>query len=248
MPANAASQATEAAETARLEAHRFPPFENGDRMDQATFHRRYRRMPEDVKAELLGGIVSMASPVSIEHGTLDHTIGLWFGTYAVRTPGLRAAANATIILGTKDEPQPDQCLFIEARRGGRSRIERIVGEKSSYLFGPPEMVAEIAASSRSRDLHLKRRRYYLAGVEEYLVLLPRGRRAWWFVRGESAFAAMPADADGVFRSRLFPGLWLDAAALFAEDAAALLAMLEKGLATPEHATFVAALAASAPPA
>lgn len=52
---------------------------------------------------------------------------------------------------------------------------------------------------------------------------------------------LPADADGIFRSRVFPGLWLDAAALLAGDARQMLEVVERGTATPEHAAFVGRL-------
>jgi hypothetical protein len=48
-------------------------------------------------------------------------------------------------------------------------------------------------------------------------------------------------ADGVLRSRVFPGLWLDAAGLLAEDGARVLTTLQEGLQSAEHASFVAAL-------
>jgi hypothetical protein len=49
------------------------------------------------------------------------------------------------------------------------------------------------------------------------------------------------EADGIFRSRVFPGLWLDADAVLANQRKRVLAILEQGLATPEHASFVAKL-------
>jgi hypothetical protein len=43
-------------------ARTLPPLENGDQLDQKTFHARYEAMPEDCRAELIGGIVYMPSP------------------------------------------------------------------------------------------------------------------------------------------------------------------------------------------
>jgi hypothetical protein len=43
--------------------------------------------------------------------------------------------------------------------------------------------------------------------------------------------------NGVWKSRVFPGLWIDGPALLAHDAARLLATAQQGLATPEHAAF-----------
>jgi len=46
-----------------------PLLANGDRMTQKEFHRRYEQYPEDVKFELIGGIVYLAPPVTWSHGT-----------------------------------------------------------------------------------------------------------------------------------------------------------------------------------
>jgi len=53
---------------------------------------------------------------------------------------------------------------------------------------------------------------------------------------------MSSDADGIFRSVAFPGLWLDPRALYDDDVETLLVVLHQGLATPEHAAFAAQLA------
>ena len=67
-----------------------PLLQNGDRIRSDEFLRRYEAMPEVKKAELIEGIVYMASPVSAEtHGELDGLIHTWLGTYAAHTPGVR---------------------------------------------------------------------------------------------------------------------------------------------------------------
>jgi len=48
-------------------------------------------------------------------------------------------------------------------------------------------------------------------------------------------------ADGVLRSEKFPGLWLDPAALLARDSKRLLDVLRLGIASPQHAAWVAGL-------
>jgi hypothetical protein len=46
----------------------------------------------------------------------------------------------------------------------------------------------------------------------------------------------------VMRIRCFPGLWINVEALLARDARRMLATLDEGLATPEHAAFAVQLA------
>jgi hypothetical protein len=54
---------------------------------------------------------------------------------------------------------------------------------------------------------------------------------------------MPA-TDGILRSEVFPGLWLDSAAFLRRDYQQVLAVLRQGIDSPEHAAFVAKLAAA----
>lgn len=61
------------------------------------------------------------------------------------------------------------------------------------------------------------------------------------------FVPPSPDADGLPKSRVFPGLWLDSAALARHDLAAVPAALTRGSAWPEHAAFVAGLAAARKP-
>ena len=49
------------------------------------------------------------------------------------------------------------------------------------------------------------------------------------------------DTNGVLRSRVFPGLWLDVAALLRGDLQALREVIARGCATDEHAEFAARL-------
>ena len=209
----------------------------GDQMTQAEFHRAYSRCPEDFKAELIGGIVYVASPLKIRHGKSHFTLSGIFFAYESATPGVEGSDNTTVILGEDAEPQPDLYMRVLPDFGGQSRTT-----EDDYVGGAPEMVAEIALSSRSIDLHAKRRDYTQNGVLEYLVVCPREQQVRWFdLRGDQELSA---DADGILRIRTFPGLWVDAKALLARDHAKLMATLLLGVATPEHAEFVARLAAA----
>src|SRR4051794_23595415 len=84
-----------------------PPLENGDHLDQKTFHARYEAMPEDVRAELIGGIVYLSSRRKITHGRYHVRAICWLDEYAEATPGTEVQIGATQILGTDSESQPD---------------------------------------------------------------------------------------------------------------------------------------------
>ena len=147
-----------------------------------------------------------------------------------------AGDNATVRLDYENVVQPDAFLRLEPALGGRSQVT-----KDDYLAGPPELVVEIAASSASYDMHDKRRVYARNGVQEYLVAQAYEQRVDWFVLREGVYEALQPDAEGVLRSEVFPGLWLPVDALWAGDLATMLAVLQQGLASPEHGAYVAGL-------
>jgi Uma2 family endonuclease len=215
-----------------------PPLEPGDHLDQPTFHARYERMPEDVKAELIGGVVYMPAAMRRHHGRFSGLLIRWLGAYEDATLGVEVYDNVTTIMGEESEPQPDACLIIMPERGGQMRVT-----EDDYLEGGPELAVEVASSTESYDLHSKKRDYERAGVREYLVVALRQRRVFWFRNLAGQFEELVPDADGILRSAVFPGLWLDPQALLDLNVRRLLDVLQSGLATPEHAAFVQHLAA-----
>ncbi len=222
-----------------VELERTPPLRNGDHLDADEFLRRYHAMPGVNKAELIDGVVYMPSPVSAEdHGDPHADLIGWMVIYRINTPGVRVSDNATARLSTADVSQPDGSMRIVA--GGRTRMT------DGYIVGGPELAVEVAASSVSIDRNAKWRSYRAAGVLEYILWRTEDRAIDWFVLEAGAYVSLPPGADGVLRSRVFPGLWLDAAAMVAGDMVRVEAVLRLGLATPEHAAFVARLRAATP--
>jgi len=209
----------------------------GEHLDQPSFHARYEAMPPGTRAELIGGVVFMPSPVGRAHGQAQVTAIVWLSYYAENTPGVEVLDNATTVLGSKSEPQPDALLRILPECGGQTRTER------GYGRGAPELVVEIAKATRYIDLGPKLADYEQAGVLEYVVRALDPDEVLWFRREQGSLVAIPADADGLHRSTIFPGLWLDPQALLNGDTKRLRALLDQGLATVEHATLVARLAA-----
>lgn len=208
-----------------------PVLESGDRMKQPEFHRRYEAYPGDVKIELIGGTVYVASPERTRHGRSQPELSGVLWTYKNATPGTDLLDNTTTILDEDNEPQPDLSLRIVPECGGQS------GEsEDEYLLGSPELVVEIAHSTRSVDLNQKRETYEAAGAKEYLVLVLENPALHWF--DFRAGTAIKPDRAGIHRSRVFPGLWIDGPALIARDGPRLLEVVHTGIASKEHAAFV----------
>jgi Uma2 family endonuclease len=214
-----------------------PPLVAGDYLTRPEFERRYLAHPEIKKAELIEGIVYMPSPVRADsHGDPHFLIIGWLAHYQAATPGVRGSDNATLRLDFLNEPQPDVILRLDPDHGGRSQIG-----PTGYLEGPPELIVEIAASSANYDMNQKKEVYARHGVAEYLVLLTLEQDAAWYVLHDDGYHRQEPDADGILSSGVFPGLYLQPAAIWSNDLPALLAVLQQGLASPAHAAFVAQL-------
>jgi len=211
-----------------------PPLESGDCLSRAEFERRYAARPWLKNAELIDGVVFVGSPVSEPHSTAhSQLIGLLM-VYAAHTPGVRSGDNASVRLDTANVLQPDALLRIAS--GGQSKVD-----EDKYVNGGPELIAEVALTSASRDLHSKLAVYCRHGVREYIVWRVLDGDLDWFRLVDGKYERQSPDAQGLFRSQTFPGLWLDKPALLRGDMAAVLATLNQGLASPEHAAFATAV-------
>lgn len=211
-----------------------PPLRNGDHLSRDEFERRYQAMPGVNKAELIEGVVHMPSPVSAEDHGEPHFDGItWLGVYRAHTPPVRGGDNSTLRLDLDNEPQPDGYLRLLPECGGQAKVI------DGYVTGAPELILEVAASSASYDLHEKLQAYRRNGVREYIVWRVWDRAIDWFVLRGGRYESLPF-VNGLFQSEVFPGLWLDTSAALAGDMARVLAVLQQGLASPEHTAFLAA--------
>jgi Putative restriction endonuclease len=214
-----------------------PLLVDGDRLTRDEFERRYDAMPDLKKAELIEGVVHIPSPV--RHGQplspRSSLVG-WLWVYRAGTPGVGSAANGSIRLDLTNMLQPDALLIIRPEHGGRVRIS-----EDDYIEGGPELVAEVSASSAGYDLGEKQAVYLRNEVCEYIVWRVLDRAVDWFVLLDGQYERLEPGADGIIRSTVFPGLWLDPAALTSGDSARVLAVVQQGLGSEEHADFVARL-------
>jgi Uma2 family endonuclease len=206
----------------------------GEKMDRTEFLCRWEALPELKCAELIEGVVFVASPVSIDHSDIDGRIGTWLGYYAWRTTGCDCGHNATWLM-LESAPQPDVHLCIRPEYGGQS------SDNPPLHKGAPELAVEICLTSTEVDFGPKLRLYRRAGVREYITIEIIPKRIVWRVLRDGVYYALEPDADGIMRSIAFPGLWLDVDAFWRNDGGRMLATLEAGLATPEHQEFAAGL-------
>jgi Uma2 family endonuclease len=187
--------------------NRVPPLQAGDRLTRPEFERRFDATPGLKKAELIEGTVYMPPPVSDDyHGRPHFSLIALFGYYVALTPGIAGGDNSSLRIDLDNVPQPDVYLRILESNGGQARLD-----EEGYIVGVPELVAEIAASSVSYDLHVKLNVYRRNGVKEYVVWRVHDRALDWFVLRGGQYEPLGL-TGGAFRSEVFPGLWIDPAA------------------------------------
>ncbi len=212
-----------------------PPLMRGDRLTRDEFLRRWEEHPEIKFAELIGGIVYMPSPTSREHGVREFLASTWLGAYHAQTPGTEGGNNATVIMDD-DSPQPDVFLRILPEHGGQST------DTGKFIGGGPEFITEICVSTAAYDLNQKLELYESFQVQEYLAVLMHEQEIRWHRLGKNGYHLLEPASAMLWKSVVFPGLWLNGAALLAGDSAKLLGTLRRGLRSPEHAAFVKKLA------
>jgi Uma2 family endonuclease len=218
-----------------------PPLAPGDRLTREEFLQLWEAHPEIKKAELIGGTVYMPSPVSVDHGDKENDAGLWMGMYKISTPGIACGHNATSYL-LEDAPQADLNLRILPEYGGASWVD-----ENRLLHGIPELLAEICRSRAAYDLHQKLELYQTAGIPEYLAILLFEQEIRWHVLENGVYRLLPPGPDGIWRSGIFPGLWLDGQAFLSGNMPRVLEVLQHGLRSPEHTAFAERLARAKKP-
>ncbi|MFN4279551.1 Uma2 family endonuclease [Thermosynechococcus sp.] len=201
--------------------------ESGDHLTREEFEYRYVRSPHIKKAELINGVVFVASPIRVRHHAQPHSHILgWLFHYSIEFEGFMVCDNATVRLDNQNEVQPDVLLRLEESAGGQSHIST-----DDYIEGAPELVIEIASSSAAYDLHDKKDLYCRFGVKEYLVWVVSEQAFYWYHLEQGSYVQQQPDCEGILRSQEFTGLWLNVPALLQGEMKKVILTLQEGLAT-----------------
>ena len=201
--------------------------ENGDHLSRDEFHRRYLERPDIKKAELIDGVVYVPSPVRArQHGKPHAYVMTWLGTYVAQHPEIELLDNATVLIDSGIEVQPDALLWRPESGGPRLTDE-------GYIEGAPQLIVEIAASSVSYDLHTKKEAYRRNGVREYIVWRVLDAAIDWFRLEGDQYVPVQPDEHGIIKSEQFPGLHLSVERMLAGDLAAVLSQIGSSV-TPDQ--------------
>lgn len=198
-----------------------PFLESGDRLSRAEFHRRYCLNPDIKRAELVEGVVYVASPTRFNVHAQQHAFVMgWLTAYFARHPDLKLGVEATVFLDDNNEVKPDAVLWRDD--------PGVVGlDEEGYIEGAPQLIVEIAASSASYDLHDKMEAYRRNGVHEFIIWRVLDSMIDWFRLRDGRYEWVEPDQDGVIESDQFPGLHLNLPKLLMGDLAAVLADLDR---------------------
>ena len=159
------------------------------------------------KADLIDGVIYMASPDNTEANDLNAWLVMVVRGYARRKKlGNVYCSRVALRLNKRNSPEPD-LLFVKRER------QHLV--KRGYIDGPADLVMEIVSpDSIERDYIKKRRQYQRFGVPEYWIIDPLRRRVV-FLRLEADGKYRAARAvKGVLSSDVLPGFRLRAAQLW----------------------------------
>jgi Uma2 family endonuclease len=211
----------------------FPLLQSGYHLSADEFHARYKQMPENVRAELIEGIVYMASPLYSPHGDSHFLLTNILGIYEEDTPGIIGSIATSVRLDGKNEFQPDIHLRIDPKCGGRTK-----NPDKKLVLGGPEFVTEISNTTLEMDLHEKFEVYLRDGVQEYFVWALQNEKLKLFAQEGGEFEEIKSDSKGILRSRVLPGLWLNVPAILALDKKTAARTMRDGVKSPEHAEFV----------
>ena len=167
------------------------PLYNGQRLDSAAFLALYEQTACDVKAELIGGVVHRGSSVGYQHGQACALAAHWLSHYRLHTPGMAVTGEATTVLDDRGVPQPDLSLRILPAYGGQTH------HTGKLIGGAPELIVEVADSSRPVDLGPKLVDNERAGVLEYIVVALDSGEVFWHVRRDERPERIAPDPDGL---------------------------------------------------
>jgi Uma2 family endonuclease len=168
---------------------------------------------EDTHAEWVDGEVFVFMPVKWNHVEIVAFLFHLLGYYATRSRIGRAfAAPAPLLLrGGRSMREPDVVVLTDANRGRLT---------SDGIVGKADLVVEVVSSdSVTRDRRDKLREYAEAGIPEYWIVEGREGRSGVMIfrlHEEGYYIEIAPDKDGLLRSQVLPGLWIDPSWLGAE--------------------------------
>ena len=205
---------------------------SGMRLTRDEFLRHCEAWPELEDVELIGGVVHIPQYVTAIHGDFHCLFSGWLGIYMFDTPGIKGLSRASWIMNEWNVSQPDISYIILPEYGGQLKKDK------GIAVGAPALILEVSDEGAKVELGEKFKLYENVGVQEYIVADAESQKIYWFHLHNGKYQPLEPGEDGVYRSKLFPGLWLDVDALYQHATKRFREIIQAGLQSSEHIEFV----------
>ncbi|HLN31010.1 MAG TPA: Uma2 family endonuclease [Gemmataceae bacterium] len=156
---------------------------------------------DDQKADLIDGIIYMASPENTNANALFVWLTILLGSYIESLDlGQLFGSRVAFRLSNKESPEPDLAVVL------KKRLHLIEG---GFVNGRPDLAIEIVSpESVERDYVKKRRQYQKAGVPEYWIIDETEEKVTLLRLGSDGKYREERVRGGVLRSQVLPGFWI----------------------------------------
>jgi Uma2 family endonuclease len=157
---------------------------------------------EDQKADLIDGVIYMASPENIDASRLFGWLTAVMSTYVEEKQlGEVFGSRVACRFDDRSAPEPD-ILFVRQEHADRLRY--------GGVEGAPDLVIEIVSpDSVERDYEDKRKQYQKYKVPEYWIIDEEEKSVLLLRRNRRGRYQEIPPRRGIFRSEVMTGFWLD---------------------------------------
>lgn len=193
--------------------------------DLVTVEEFYCLVPDGQKADLIDGVIYMASPDTRRSDRLGGLLKFLLQGYtAVTRLGEVYGSRFSFELSPFRAPEPD-VAFVRTARLDLVDERRMVG-------GPDIAVEVVSRDSRQRDYGEKKQLYAEAGVSEYWIIDLLQQRCEFHRLHAGRYALVPLEHNRIFHSAVLEGFWLDVEWLLVEPLPNAYEKLQEILAGP----------------
>ena len=166
-----------------------------------TFDEFVERVEEHEKADLIDGVIHMASPESLEGNKLEFWLARLIADFVEeKESGDVFISRVAFRLAHHQSPEPD-IAFVQK--------DRLHLSQYGFFDGSPDLAIELVSpESVERDYHKKRKQYETAGVREYWIIDEAMQEVTLLrLKADGEFEQV-AIQDGRFDSIVLPGFYL----------------------------------------
>jgi Uma2 family endonuclease len=175
-----------------------------------TFEQFCDRVRDGEKADLIDGVIYMASPDNLDANELFVWLISLLDMYVREADvGKVFGSRAAFRIAHTQAPEPDVAFV----RKGRLHLRR-----RGYFDGPPDLALEIVSpDSIDRDYRKKREQYRRARVPEYWIVDEVAKQVTLLRLTPTGGYREVRPRQGVLHSRVLPGFWLRTAWLWQDQ-------------------------------